>query len=264
MKKQLIYRIPIKQHRIQDIRAIQAILESKSYEDCSFCVEKSLYKILNSLNNHFNQNYNIKTCYDDCNYIDFNIEIDHTAPSTKINDIHYSILFPKSLILNLSQSWGGRQLSSFSGLPTISRLNIINKILTGGIKKRIFITKSRINMILYKLFPKKSFKTIYRKNNIMITFINNGRLEKFKYIDSKYYNLMLSSEHIFCFDGDYIWTYRFFEAIMCGCTPVIENFHGIYEGYFFITLADYKFDKYLTAAQKAHNLNMLINKHTLK
>jgi hypothetical protein len=41
--------------------------------------------------------------------------------------------------------------------------------------------------------------------------------------DYSYYDRMMSSRFALAPDGDFAWTYRFLEAIMCGAIPIIPN-----------------------------------------
>ena len=39
-----------------------------------------------------------------------------------------------------------------------------------------------------------------------------------------------------CPNGDFVWSYRFFEATLCGAIPIIEQFCPAYEGFRYRTM----------------------------
>lgn len=65
-----------------------------------------------------------------------------------------------------------------------------------------------------------------------------GRRFPIKAWDREYYGLLCRSKFVMCPDGDFIWTYRFFEAIMCGAIPIIESQCDLYRGFRCFTLDD--------------------------
>lgn len=48
-----------------------------------------------------------------------------------------------------------------------------------------------------------------------INFTNNGRIIPKNYFDGEYYGVLCNSKFTLCPRGDFNWTYRFLEAIMC-------------------------------------------------
>jgi hypothetical protein len=78
----------------------------------------------------------------------------------------------------------------------------------------------------------------YEKDNIRIIFTSKGRNFPEKAWDSEYYDELLCSQFVLCPNGDFVWTYRFFEAIMCGAIPIIEDRCDIYEGFYFYDMKD--------------------------
>lgn len=49
--------------------------------------------------------------------------------------------------------------------------------------------------------------------------------------DQEYYNFLLRSKFVLCPSGVYIWTYRFFESILCGAIPIVEKSSPCYNGF---------------------------------
>jgi len=60
---------------------------------------------------------------------------------------------------------------------------------------------------------------------------NLGRQFPIKAWDDQYYDFLGLSEFTLCPAGDYIWTYRFFEAALCGSIPIVQDACEIYKGF---------------------------------
>ena len=60
-------------------------------------------------------------------------------------------------------------------------------------------------------------------NNTSINSTEKGREISKDYLDISYYLTMCHSKFTLCPKGDFNWTYRFFEAIMCKSIPIIER-----------------------------------------
>jgi hypothetical protein len=55
--------------------------------------------------------------------------------------------------------------------------------------------------------------------------------------DDDYYTVLGRSGLTACPDGDFVWTYRFLEAALCGSIPVVESFCNHYEGFRYYRMA---------------------------
>ena len=56
--------------------------------------------------------------------------------------------------------------------------------------------------------------------------------------DTKYARLLGSSRFALCPNGDFVWTYRFFEAAAAGAIPIVESHCEMYEGFSYYTMND--------------------------
>ena len=57
-------------------------------------------------------------------------------------------------------------------------------------------------------------------------------------LDDDYFRRLGRSEFVLCPNGDYLWSYRFFEAVLCGAIPIIENWTDVYAGFVCIPMDD--------------------------
>jgi hypothetical protein len=148
----------------------------------------------------------------------------HKTPETKFNGQVKPLIFPKSLIEFCEKEWVDDRLDKvlFTGLLTKKRENIINR------------------------FNSLKLKELIYKNQ------NNGRVFPVKSFDKNYFTEMSTYNFVFCPDGDFIWTYRFFESIMCGSIPIVENECDIFKGFKY-----YKVDDDLTKI--TYNMNWVLD-----
>ena len=62
---------------------------------------------------------------------------------------------------------------------------------------------------------------------------------------------MAKSKFVLCPNGDFIWTYRFFEAIACGAIPIIEDDLPLYDGFQYYKM-DQPFCEYIYDLDKVN------------
>lgn len=105
-----------------------------------------------------------------------------------------------------------------------------------------FISKIKeekvIDMLFIGLLTESRKKFLSNFKNAIIIDSNNGRNQDTKAKDLSYLKMMARSRFVLCPNGDFVWTYRFFEAILCRCIPIVEQDCGLYNGYHFYRLGD--------------------------
>lgn len=125
-------------------------------------------------------------------YENFNAEdiiIDHIHGKCFYKGEEYSVIFPKIFIKKVSQLRGEK----------IYNYNFIGK----NNKMRSWV---------------KEFE-----DDGIIKMTNEGRKIDKEYFDVNYYQTISQSKFTLCPRGDFNWTYRFLEAIMCKSIPIILN-----------------------------------------
>jgi len=140
------------------------------------------------------QEIRAKQALEELNRVD-KITINHPTPWTMIGDKKYTLIFPKYMF-------------NYDLKKTIDFL-FIGKI-----------NKKRSDFL--KLFPDATIKHSER-----------GRDIKIKVKDEEYFNEMSKAKFTLCPNGDFIWTYRFFESIIFKSIPIIEDYCDHYDGYYF-------------------------------
>lgn len=142
------------------------------------CISSEMILKLNLLIDKFNLNFVDDYDYDISKYI----EINHALPCVKIGELERPLIYPKAITDYCKTIWQDRNINiSFQGLLTEQRKEILNKI---GLE-------------------------------IEIQESNKGRIFPIKAWDENYYQTLSKSKFVLCLNGDYIWSYRFFESILC-------------------------------------------------
>lgn len=129
------------------------------------------------------------------------IEVIHSEnPKTLINGKEYTLVFPKFI---------------------------------SDIKEKKVIDTSFIGLITEQ---RRKFLSDFP--SAVIFNSDNGRKQDTKEMDLSYFRVLAKSKFILCPDGDFTWTYRFFEAILCRALPIVENYCNLYYGYHFYKKGD--------------------------
>lgn len=137
------------------------------------------------------------------------VEIEHATPSTRIGSITRPLVFAHGVADRCGSMWANRsQLISFDGLVTDRRASVL----------------APLRELLGQEFR--------------LVASSAGRDWPGKAWDETYFRTLGSSRFVACPDGDYVWTYRFFEACLCGAIPVIESTCSLYQGFHFFRLSD--------------------------
>lgn len=160
-----------------------------------------------------------------------NILVIHDKPLTRVCDVTKPIMFPKIIVKYCLFNWSDNRNDElfFIGKYTNKRSNAIS------------------NSSLH-------IKPLYT---------NNGRDLSIKAWDEEYYNLLLTSKFTIVLDGDFVWTYRFWEACLCGSIPIIDNYCEHYNGYIYYTLNDDIKNIIYSEDIAIHNYNLAVSQLTL-
>jgi hypothetical protein len=127
--------------------------------------------------------------------LNLNIKIEHSEiPKTLIGNREYSLIFPKFMF----------------NYETNKTIDIL---------------------FVGKITPQR--KEFLNNFNATIINSNRGRNKETKAKDEEYFKIMSKAKFVLCPNGSFIWTYRFFEAIVFKAIPIIEENCSLYDGYKF-------------------------------
>lgn len=201
---------------LQEIRIIHALMES---DFKIYLSESQLWKF-NKIIKDFN--LEVESNYSNCSLLP--ITFSHKEPFVKIGNIIKPLLFSKGMFNFCKNLWNNDKeyYIGFLGLLT---------------EKRIIALKNICNKFSIQLNDKISsnyIETDYGK--IFISQSNKGRKFPEKSWDEDYLKLLSKCKFVFCPDGDFAWTYRFFESIMCGAIPIVESNIPLYDKFIFYNI----------------------------
>lgn len=176
------------------------------------------------------------------------VEFNHTNPSSQIGSMKRTLIFPQTSFDYCRKLWFDKRdiQICFAGLVTEQRKNTLEKWFKKNFPDSRFKlpTKQRfVIRLVNKLFRQLNLPVLpstYKTelNGVVFWSSNRGRVFPVKAWDEEYFQLLADSKFVLCPSGDYIWTYRFFESIMCGAIPIIEKTCSAYEGFRYFTMDD--------------------------
>lgn len=165
--------------------------------------------------------------------------VDHASPCCRLGSLVRPLIFPRSMVVRLRKGWRSCRSwhLSFAGLLTPQRRDFFKRFLAG-------IGKARVPLPFRDDWPAKlwratlgkaaqSFGWQSREMRLTVRGSGRGRTVPLKFWDEDYFELLSDSEFVLCPDGDYAWSYRFFEAVLCGAIPVVQSRCDIYNGFSF-------------------------------
>jgi hypothetical protein len=147
-----------------------------------------------------------------------NISLSHSTPLVKIGDYGQPLLFPDSVIAACKSFWPNARDTEylFIGLITPEREKVL----------------SDCQRRLEKINP---------SSRVLVKNSSRGREFPEKAWDEDYYREMAKTKFVLCPNGDFVWTYRFFEAILCGAVPIVQSDCSLYEGFQYYTMESAEF-----------------------
>lgn len=164
------------------------------------------------------------------------VKISHTDPTIEIGNNKRPLLFSEGVFDYCRKMWDKERKIDylFIGLITPERKDILTRF-----QKRV--------------------GSIHLRDKIVITDSEKGRQFPEKAWDDEYYQMMSRAKFVLCPNGDFVWTYRFFEAILCGAIPIIQDYCELYEGFTYYTMDSPSFEYTHDIAEN----NLLIAKKLL-
>ena len=231
-KVDVVIDLPI--YLLQTLRLVHAIAET----GFRICVEPEDEKAVVRLKKTFGMDYRVGTA--GAQRI-AGLYLDHLKPVTRIGSFERPLVMPKAIFDYCRARWPHERGVdvSFAGLLTQNRRTAINEWLSVPAEPTFLGTQFR------KLARRLNFpiEDEVGTRNVKIFSSDRGRHFPLKSWNTAYYKLMLDSKFVLCPSGDFkangvAWTYRFFEGVLCGTIPVVEEPCAAYEGYRFHLMSD--------------------------
>ncbi|WP_417608086.1 exostosin domain-containing protein [Owenweeksia hongkongensis] len=165
--------------------------------------------------------------------------------STSVGSIQRTLVFPHSIVDYCKSIWPQQReyRYTFAGLITKNRGTIIKNWVAKNIDGKVS-SLPNADSFWYKVRKKiflmldKDDSTYKKVGDLVIWSSTRGRKYPEKAWDDNYFRFMANSQFVLCPSGNSIWSYRFFEAILCGAIPIIEESCPEYEGFRYYKMSD--------------------------
>ena len=225
---------------IQAIRLCAALLETNY--DIHFSPE--VKPILKHWNQYFPVSFHIGL--KDIPILE-DVEITHKEnPSCRIGNLKTVLLYPHCMVDRCQSLWNEQRTInfSFSGLITAKRKQALENWINSHfeVQNKLFknIKEHKEGNKISRLYKNLigSREIFDEETGIYMFASNKGRIFPIKVWDEKYYSILSNSKFVLCPDGEFVWTYRFFEAIFCGAIPIVENSCELYRGYHYFLMSN--------------------------
>lgn len=159
------------------------------------------------------------------------IDIDHQRPSTGLGGVARPLILPRGMIERCSALWTDpRPINvSFCGLITPVRREMLERW-TGATLENVHESgpdDGRMRLA-FRMMKRRRLRS---STEVEVWSSRRGRSYPGKAWDDDYFALLGRSRFVLCPPGDFVWTYRFFEAVLCGAVPVVEESCDAYEGF---------------------------------
>jgi hypothetical protein len=97
-----------------------------------------------------------------------------------------------------------------------------------------------------------------RIGDVTLWSSERGRRFPTKAWDEAYFRMLADSESVLCPSGDYVWSYRFFEACLCGAMPLVEQASPLYDGFRYRLMAEVRDCRPWSADDAEHNYRVCV------
>jgi hypothetical protein len=188
------------------------------------------------------------------------IRLSHSLPLTQVGSVIRPIIFSHRLVNRCHEFWRAHRRVQFlfAGLVTPQRRDVIEawagKILNRPLTP--LLSRATLCQRLMRRLLGYQPGMVSKVGNVTIWSSERGRTYPYKAWDRRYFQAMADAEFVICPDGDFPWTYRFFEAILCGAVPVVETPCLLYEPFQFYDFDSANTKLVRTPAMVSHNFDV--------
>jgi hypothetical protein len=185
------------------------------------------------------------------------VTIDHRTPSTAIGAVVRPLIFPRAIVEHCRTLWPAARAHrySFAGLLTDSRRALLEGWMAGRADGGSGLTAQTTfgDFVRRQLIRWRGADRQRRIGDVTVWSSERGRRFPTKAWDEEYFRMLAASEHVLCPSGDYQWSYRFFEACLCGAVPIVEQASSLYDGFRYRLMTDARDAAPWSAADAEHN-----------
>lgn len=244
---------------IQGIRLTHALMESKF----EICVPKESASIFEHIKRQFGTSFQITSGEEQ--KLDV-FKIDHCLPQTSIGSITRPLIFPHAIIQHGRGLWPlHRKLRlSFMGLIPRNRHEVLSSYCLKNFGSK---TLPNLNPLHHRAANRIRRHLGIREQGYFVKIKEFtlgsspfGRSFPQKAWHSEYFNVLANSQFVLCPNGDYVWSYRFYESALCGAIPIVEESCDAYSDFICYSMED-RFDSLAwDPATAAHNFRVCMDR----
>jgi len=225
---------------LQEIRLAHAIAETGLH----VCLSPGLMARVSEVTRTFGTRFSFQT---EGAPVLGGVEIDHSTPRTRVGRINRPLILPHGIGDWARDRWPAHRHVdySFCGLLTRGRYQLLEAWLRrNGCTKslRPAASPSLARRLLRQFRPSSPYSAGLDAEcdvgRVSITSSSRGRAFPGKSWDDSYFRTLLKTNYVLCPNGDHVWTYRFFEATLCGAIPIVQDSCAEYEGFRYYHLDD--------------------------
>lgn len=239
------YHLRLSLHLLQQWRMLQALAES----DFSFSVPEHQKSNVEFLRRFFDVRLSFEEGGDVAGHL---LQLDTREPWCAIAGLRRTLIYPHQLVSHCRGLWKtNRSIRfGFAGFAHHSRHQVLDQW-----HVRVF------GHPLVPLHVRSSDEIAgYLENEfstaVSVVYSKAGRSFPGKVWDEPYYDFLANCTMTLCPDGEEIWTYRFFEAMLCGSIPVVQSDSPIYRGFRYGFLSDDPSTIDCSPETLAHNMRL--------
>lgn len=168
---------------------------------------------------------------------------DHRMPRTAIGSLERPLIFPHTVADALGADWPAERDEGvgFTGLITAPRQAFLEQWLARQVGTReAGEWRKRSRSVLFRMVRRvrgigENWQV--KLGPATIRSSTRGRSFPTKGWDEEYYASLRRTAFALCPAGDWDWTYRFFEAALCGAIPAVERAAPAYTGFRYVDAA---------------------------
>lgn len=196
------------------------------------------------------------------------IEINHSMPRTKLGALERPLIFPHAIFDRCRAAWPATRPAPFffAGKVTRERERALRAWAeSSGIRIEVPRPAGAFAKWFRRRIQRAAPPAITKVESDGIVFWSSARGREYpvKAWDEDYYQAMARAQLVLCPSGDFVWTYRFFEAALCGAIPVVEAACPAYEGFQFFTMQQPIAELCRTEEMAAHNFRLCRERLTI-
>jgi len=199
------------------------------------------------------------------------VSIDHAQPNSRIGALSRTLVFPHAIAERCRSDWAVNREDSFTftGLLTPKRVFALSKWLSNlTLAESPQVTRSvrRLLIEMQVRWNSAYGQPTYIKTPLGEVRVENnlrGRSFPGKAWDAPYLRTLQVAKFALCPNGDFVWSYRFFEAALCGAIPIVEESCPAYEGFQYYSMRDQPKTYIWRKASAENNYQLAISRLTL-